>query len=118
MAEAEREAELLPLAAVPEGVALPLEQRERLEVGEALTLLLRLLLLLGLPEGVSELLPVLLPVPVALRLWLALRLPEEGPLGLTLGLAPRVRLPVGEAEREALRLELLEGVGALLLLPL
>jgi hypothetical protein len=116
VAEADSEGEELPLAAVPEGVPEALAQRERLEVGEALQLLLRLSLLLGVPEGVRLLLPVLLPVAVTLELWLALQLREEEPLGLTEGLAPRVRLAVALAVREELRLLLLLGVGAGLLL--
>ena len=106
------------LLAVPLGVMEGLEPLERVAVGEALWLLLRLLLLLGVPEGVRVLLPVLLPVLVTLKLWLALRLALELPLGLTEGLAPLLRLAVGEAERLELRLLLLLGVPALLLLPL
>ena len=116
MAEADSEGEELPLAAVPEGVPEALEQRERLAVGEALALLLRLSLLLGVPEGVRVLLPVLLPVLVTLELWLGLRLALELPLGLTEGLAPRVRLLVALPDREGLRLALLLGVAAGLLL--
>jgi hypothetical protein len=55
---------------------------------------------------------------VALELWLLLALPEGVPLGLLEGLAPLLRLAVGEPEREELRLELLLGVRAALLLPL
>ena len=55
---------------------------------------------------------------VALELWLLLQLTLEQPLGLSEGLAPLLRLPVGEADREELRLLLLLGVGAALLLPL
>jgi hypothetical protein len=115
--EAEREEEKLPLG-VPVGVTEALAQRDKEAVGEALRLLLQLSLLLGLPEGVALLVGVSVPVEEAVGLWLLLRLLEEEPLGLTEGLAPTLRLPVGEAEREALRLALLEGVGAALPLPL
>ena len=87
-------------------------------MGEELLLLLRLSLLLGLPEGVALLDGVPVAVGEAVALWLLLRLREEEPLGLTEGLAPTLRLAVGEAEREELRLALLEGVGAALPLPL
>jgi hypothetical protein len=46
--EAEREGEALLLAAVPEGVTEGLAPLERVAEGEALRLLLRLTLLLGL----------------------------------------------------------------------
>jgi hypothetical protein len=115
--DAEREADRLMLP-VPEGDTEALAQRERLAVGEELLLLLRLWLLLGLPLGVALLEGVPVAVGEAVALWLLLRLREEEPLGLTEGLVPVLRLLVGEAEREALRLALLEGVGAALPLPL
>ncbi len=54
--EAEREGEALLLAAVPEGVTEGLAPLERVALGEALWLLLRLWLLLGVPGGVGVLL--------------------------------------------------------------
>ena len=63
---------------------------------------------------------VLLRVPealgVALGLWLLLALSGGVPAGLLEGLAPLLRLAVGEPEREELRLALLEGVPVPLLL--
>jgi hypothetical protein len=95
-----------------------LAQRDRLLVGELLRLLLRELLLVGLTEGVGLLLPVLLPVPETVVLWLELQLTVGLPLGELEGLAPLLREAVGEEDREALRLLLLEGLSAALPLPL
>jgi hypothetical protein len=52
----------------------------------------------------------------ALGLWLLLALTGGVPLGLREGLLPVLRLLVGEADREELRLLLLLGVNAALLL--
>jgi len=109
--------ERLPLP-VPLGVREELAQRDRLLVGELLRLLLRELLLVGLTEGVGLLLPVLLPVPETVVLWLELQLTVGLPLGELEGLAPLLREAVGEEEREALRRLLLEGLSAALPLPL
>ena len=97
-----------------EGLAM----RERLAVGEALLLLLKVRLLLGLPLGVALLEGVPVAVGEALGLWLLQRLGEEELLGLREGLAPVLRLLVGEADKEELRLELLLRVGTALPLPL
>ena len=53
---------------------------------------------------------------MALGLWLLLALSGGVPAGLLEGLAPLLRLAVGEPEREELRLALLEGVPVPLLL--
>ena len=55
---------------------------------------------------------------VALALWLAVALPLRVDAALPEGEAPLVRLEVGEPDREALRLPVLEGVPEAVPLPL
>jgi len=81
-------------------------------VGEEDWLLLRELLAVGLTEDVQVLLDVPVALPVPVMLWLALRLTVLLPLGEVEGLTPVLREAVGEEDREALRLLLLEGVSA------
>ena len=112
----------LLLVALPEREELLLSEEEAPLLKEAVGLPDRVELELSVEEGVlegeAELLLVCVPEGVgdwlrdAERLLLLLSLPLEE------ALAPRVKEAVGDPDTEELRLLLLEGVGAALLLPL
>ena len=96
----------------------------RVAVGLEVTLELRDTEEEGVEQGVGVALPVPLPEPVGESVTAALLLPEALRLEDTLGLAPLLRVPVGDTEgaREAALLLLLavalpEGVGDPVLLP-
>ncbi len=109
------------LLALPEGATLLLTDGEAPLLRAADGLPDRVELELSVEEGVVEGVAVLLPVCVPLEVGDRLRVGERLPLLLSLpleeALAPKVKEAVGDPDTEELRLGLLEGVGAALLLP-
>ena len=113
---------LLPLlVALPERDLLLLTEAlapgEREAVGLPLSVLLPLRVLDGVGAAVPVLLLLCVPVGVGEALLLAVRLLLLLSLPVEEGLAPWVSEAVGEADRELLRLAVLEGVACAVPLP-